>query len=445
MKTTDPTFLLECDNCKSHNVVADRQGQYVCHDCGMCSDEPMIQFDHEALMKDRNGTLIHDHTPSNGSPTMVGCRRDRQQKEIVNPKKINRISRMQYIATTTPEDEVFVTLCNLCATFEFQLPIHQVVKSFKSIYPQIPKCRKTRNIKNLSTVLAIITLTNEGHIFKLLDILDWAGMKVQDYYQFMRQINAVNPDYHKVPIETMEKNIFTLVHRIKIEFRLNFETFLLAKKLVKYYRHWLGNTIRIIASSAVLAAMELRFRAQLPISDYLLADADPIPMSRIAKFTTVSASTISKYKQKFPYQKIVLLATLHPSQSPCSPKRPSPMIQHIKATPVMDHPQEAKLPIPIIAPLGPVQTPYFQAIATMHSLTPTAFISSSNSTQRSNHFRPSPSLILPAVSSLKALSPSFPHRSKSSSKRRMDHRIDPLRHSRLHFRGWDPPPVHYHP
>jgi len=248
-----------CDGCGSTEIFGNESGIYVCHNCGLCFDDPVVNPTQGCLMKNREGQLIHQNSIKLGAGTLVGMRGERKTPSH------RRMSKLQSICNSHPNDTAFGYINQLCTEFDIPTDSSKILCLFKKIYPVLPASTKSRNIQYLSTVISIIIFKNSGIDYDFKKILEWGNLKLQDYFQIMRSIHRAFPEFDKLDIKTLEDNACKLLHRIKVNYNLTFETFSMAKRLVSRFRSYLGNKLRIIAGTAIAVAMEIHCQNNISI------------------------------------------------------------------------------------------------------------------------------------------------------------------------------------
>lgn len=283
-KESENGFL--CDCCGSSSVFHDEFGNFVCHDCGLCCEDPVINASLAPLNKNRDGTLLVHHSTKIGEGTLIGTKKERSSR------KFARLSRLQNICNTTPKDSAYIHFNQLCAEFEIFLDMPLFINLFDKIFHKMPACTKARNISKFCTTLFIIVCRKFGQDFEIKKILDFAQMSLKDYYAIRRPIHVVQPNADRLSLKDLENFSVKLISRLVDQYKLGFEVFQLTKHLIHHYRYHLGEKVRIIAGSALIIALE-----------YLKS---PIKLSafQISKDLGVSASTVYTRKKQFPIAKL---------------------------------------------------------------------------------------------------------------------------------------------
>ena len=275
-----------CDSCGSSSVFHDECGNYVCHTCGLCFDEPVIKTNLAPLNKNRDGRLILHHSTKIGEGTLIGSKKERLSK------RFHRLSRLQNICSTSPKDSAYIHFNQLCAEFDISLDLNLFLNLFGRIFHKMPACTKARNVSNFCTTIFIIICRKYGQDFEIKKILDFAQMNLKDYYAIRRPIHDCEPNADRLSVKELSNFSIKLISRLIDQYSLGFEVFKLTKHLIQNYRYLLGEKVRIIASSALIIALEY---LKYPVN---------ISAFQISKDLGVSASTVYTRKKQFPYHKL---------------------------------------------------------------------------------------------------------------------------------------------
>ncbi|UYP47501.1 hypothetical protein NEF87_003786 [Candidatus Lokiarchaeum ossiferum] len=275
-----------CDCCGSSSVFHDEFGHFVCHDCGLCCEDPVINASLAPLNKNREGILLMHHSTKIGEGTLIGSKKERSSR------KFARLSRLQNICNTTPKDSAYIHFNQLCAEFDIVLDMSLFMNLFEKLFHKMPACTKARNISKFCTTLFIIVCRKFGQDFEIKKVLDFAQMGLKDYYAIRRPIHNVEPNTDRLSVKDLENFSVKLISRLVDQYELGFTVFRLTKHLIRNYRQYLGEKVRIIAGSALIVALE-----------YL---KHPIKLSafQISKDLGVSASTVYTRKKQFPMEKL---------------------------------------------------------------------------------------------------------------------------------------------
>ncbi len=191
----ESTLAFICDSCGSSGVFHDEFGNYVCHSCGLCFDDPVINPSLAPLNKTRDGTLIVQHSTKFGEGTIIGTKKERSSRMF------HRLSRLQNICTTTPKDSAYIYFGQLKAEFEISLEINLFLNEFGKIFPKMPPCTKARNISKFCATVFIILCKKYGQDFEIRKVLNFAQMTLKEFYAIRRPIHLCQPNADRLSVQ----------------------------------------------------------------------------------------------------------------------------------------------------------------------------------------------------------------------------------------------------
>ena len=124
-----------CSECNSTEIRIDHHGYYVCSECGLVTDEPVLQSHLPSIKTGMNGEILHSHGVVIDAGTTLGVAGERIGQ-------YNHLARVQRMVLQSPITISYSIFAQLKATFDVTIASNIFVSSFRKFYAKLPKCTK---------------------------------------------------------------------------------------------------------------------------------------------------------------------------------------------------------------------------------------------------------------------------------------------------------------
>lgn len=276
-----------CQDCGSAQVYADHRGYWVCRECGLVKPDWALYNSKRRLMKGDNGEILRQNGIIVDAGTLIGTTTERN-----HVPHYAHLQRLQNRVIERPKTKAFAIFSQLRTNFEISLPLVLFFKDFQRFYPKIQKGSKCRSLPLLCATLFYIKCKKHAIKIELKEMLAFYQLSKRDYFDCVKVLTAIYPDFMQNTMKDLTHNVFKLVSRLQSEFELPTKVMQISKLLIKRYRPYLGEKPEIIAGSAVGIALKLTTVRNAP-SNFA-----------ISKELTVTASTIYSRVKHFQMKKI---------------------------------------------------------------------------------------------------------------------------------------------
>ncbi|MHA1585416.1 MAG: TFIIB-type zinc ribbon-containing protein, partial [Promethearchaeota archaeon] len=267
---------LYCLECGTSNIFQDHFGFYVCMDCGLVLEEPVLDKHFAAVKQNYFGGSRSTRSNLNIERTAIGL-----EKERKNLQKYRNLQRIQNMVMSSLKTRVYVIFSQLSAKCEVSFDKQILFSVFKKFYSKIPKGTKSRNVRLLCSTIFIIKCRRSKIKINLKQILEYVGFSKSDFMVCLSTLMKIDPKYSKyITLEKRNEYIKSLVNRLISEFQLDYNTYLITIKIIEEFSKSLGEKPEIIAATGLALALKMVSSKNL-ISKY-----------QIAKELGISASTV---------------------------------------------------------------------------------------------------------------------------------------------------------
>ncbi len=281
------TTKLCCPECHSSQIQSDYKGFYVCGDCGLVLDVPLIQNNTPEIHTDDEGQVIHQNGVMIDAGTCIG-----NSKERYGKRKYRHLQRVHNMTIKRPVTRAFAIFSHLRSRFEVNIPVSDLDDHFKRFYPKVKKGSKSRSLPLLCSTLFYLTCKKRGIKLNLPKILAQYSLERSDYFDCVKGILDVDPQYMQQSLKELNITVGRLISRIIEHLHLSSEILSLSQYLVRKYRMFLGEKPEIIAGAAVGIALKI-FPPVRKVSNFT-----------ISKELQVTASTVYSRVKNFNIKRI---------------------------------------------------------------------------------------------------------------------------------------------
>jgi transcription initiation factor TFIIIB Brf1 subunit/transcription initiation factor TFIIB len=285
-------MLLKCDECQSENIRSDEHGFYLCYDCGLVLELPVILNNAPKMITSKVNGKVETHY----SPFIIGTSVGKKSERT---KKFDRLNSLQNQTFSTAGGQAHQVFTHLSSEFDIKINIPAFITIFKKLYKAVPARSVARNVQNLCIIIFIkkchLNLIN----IEPRKILTLFNLDISHYHRIIDLINRVDIPEMRRQIESIPEYSKLFISNLNEYFHLTPQVCQLAKELVDRCQIHLGQTPRIIAGAAVVLALNN------------ISPKSEIKIYKIAKFLGVSASTIYQRYNSFPI-KIKIRNPIHP-------------------------------------------------------------------------------------------------------------------------------------
>lgn len=286
-----------CQECTSTHILPDRHGYYVCRDCGLVVDIPVIQDSLSKLHTAKNGQILHENAIIVDAGTSIGTEQERHLLPLYR-----HLHRAQKMVVKHPKTRAFSIFSQLKAKFEVALDTRILFNRFEKYYPKLQSGSKARNITLLCSTLFYLTCRNHAIKLNLKPVLSTYGFSKRDYFAVASRLEKLDPKFRQTSLNQLQRNVFTHISHLYEKFQFPKTIIPITQYLVKHYRPFLGEKAEIIAGAAVGLALKIANPPKKPtnfqISKALSVTASTIyNRVRFFKLNRISPRVISQMKQ----------------------------------------------------------------------------------------------------------------------------------------------------
>ena len=266
----------ECQECGS-SLIANMDGFFVCQECGLTVDDPVILYNIASFKTDKKGNSIQAHALLlNG--TQIGNNQERKlKKSHINYTRLNKINRS---LSVDEKNEARVIFKNLVAKSGMAANIDLFMSSFNQIFPKIKKHSKSRNLHLFCTTIYYVIMTQQLKNVSLKTLLADQNIDHREFFICVKAIFNEIPELFKERAETKSIMIGHSISKACDELRLSNEIRRIAFKISDMYSDKLGFKSRIIAASSV------------SIATRIVAPKKSVSILQISNCLEITASTV---------------------------------------------------------------------------------------------------------------------------------------------------------